>query len=238
SLVFFLAGLSATIGILLNPFSFKKILIASLLLFLSCLFRYNYPAISLSVVALIVIIGFIKKDVPLKKKGLALFFATAAFTAMFFIIMKITTGYASYATPTERGFFPENLVHWFPVVPSSFINLAFFSSQVIKFTDVSFENLMLVLEIINAVSVLIIAIFLLRLLFKRSSNNFFTSFNWFLILGFIACVILFGVLGYASLTYAVQKGFLHNWNYVYEPRYYAFVNIFLQIAFVGCLFLF
>jgi hypothetical protein len=147
--------------------------------------------------------------------------------------MKITTGHAGYAAPTERGFFPENIVHWFPAVPSSFINLAFLTSQVIHFADISFENSMLILEVINAISILLLAIFLLRLFFKKSFYVSIGPFEWFLVLGFAACVILFGVLGYVSLTYAVQKGFLHDWNYVYEPRYFAFANIFLQIAFIG-----
>jgi hypothetical protein len=236
SLVFFLAGLSVSITALLKPFSFKKIFIASLLLFVPCLFRYNYPAISLVVVALIVVYGFIKKDRLLKKKGFVLFSLTTGFTILFFVIMKITTGHAGYAAPTERGFFPENIVHWFPAVPSSFINLAFLTSQGIRYTGVSFENSMLVLEVINVISILFLAIILFRLFFKSSFIRSPSPFNWFLVLGFAACVVLFGVLGYLSLTYAVQKGFLHDWNYVYEPRYFAFANIFLQISFIFWLF--
>lgn len=238
SLVFLLAGLSVTINLLTSTFSLKKILIASLLLFVPCLFRYNYPAISLAVTALLVVFGFLRKDALLKKKGLLLFFFTAGLTFLFFIIMKVTTGYAGYATPTERGFFPENIMHWFPAVPSSFINLAFLTSQGIRLTDLSFESLMLILEVINIISILLLAIFLLRLFFKRSFFGLLNSFSWFLVLGFIACVVLFGVLGYASFTYQVQKGFLQNWNYVYEPRYYAFANIFLQIIFICWIFLF
>ena len=51
--------------------------------------------------------------------------------------------------PTERGFYPENIVHWFPVVPSSFINIAFLTSQAIHVAGISFKTSMQWLEIIN-----------------------------------------------------------------------------------------
>src|SRR5258705_4022702 len=103
--------------------SINKILFVSFFLFLPCLFRYNYPAISLAVIVGILLIGSIKKNVLLKRKGLWLFIFTSLFTTAFFILMKLLTGYAGYTTPTERGFYPENIVHWFPVAPSSFINI-------------------------------------------------------------------------------------------------------------------
>jgi hypothetical protein len=65
--------------------------------------------------------------------------------------MKLLTGYAGYATPTERGFYPENIVHWFPVVPSSFINIAFFTSQAIQVARIPFKASMRWLEIINVI---------------------------------------------------------------------------------------
>ncbi|HEX6847415.1 MAG TPA: hypothetical protein VF144_10565 [Chitinophagaceae bacterium] len=239
SLVLFLVGLSLTIQLLsLNRMHTGMVIMASLFLFLPCLFRYNYPAISLSIIVVVLIIGFINKDALLKKKGLALFLITAGLTATFFIIMKIGTGYAGYTTPTERGFFPENIVNWFPVFPSSYINLAFLTSQGIRITQVSFEKQMLILEGINVICILSLAIFFIWLFFRKNFIRSLTPFNWFLVLSFAACVILFGVLGYVSLTHAVQKGVLNDWNYIYEPRYFAFAYIFLQIAFIGWIFLF
>jgi hypothetical protein len=239
SLVVFLFGLSLTIKFISSEyFSLRTASFASLFLFLPCFFRYNYPAISLGVAAFIVAIGLMNKDSLLRKKGLVLFIMTASLTACFFIVMKLATGHAGYAAPTQRGFYPENIVHWFPVVPSSYINLAFLTSQGIRFTGVSFETLMLVLEAINVFCILLLIWLFIRLLRKKEFFQAFRSFNWFLVSGFVASVFLFAVLGYVSLTYAVQRGFLHDWNYVYEARYFAFANIFLQIAFIGWLFLY
>ena len=237
SLVLFLIGLSLTIKLLFHEtFSIKIATAASLFLFLPCLFRYNYPAISMAVIITILFIGFIKKDSLLKKKSIILFLFTAILTVGFFVLMKIKTGHAGYAAPTERGFYPENIVHWFPVVPSSYINLAFLTSQGIHITGISFADLMNILEIINVVCIIILVLFLINLFFSPEFNKILTPFKWFLILGFTGSAILFGILGYFSLTYAVQKGFLHDWNYIYEPRYFAFANIFLQISFIFWLF--
>ena len=152
-------------------FSIKKILFVSIFLFLPCLFRYNYPAISLTVIAGVLFISFVKKDFLLKRKGWWLFIFTSLFTAVFFILMKLLTGYAGYTTPTERGFYPENIVHWFPVAPSSFINIAFLTSQAIHLAGISFRTSMQWLEIINAVMIISLLIFLLNYYFTKSHGT-------------------------------------------------------------------
>jgi hypothetical protein len=239
SLVLFLTGLSLTIRLLfIESFSMRIAVAASLFLFLPSLFRYNYPAISIGIIVLILLIGIRKKDALLRKKGVALMFITSILTLGFFILMKLKTGHAAYAAPTERGFYPGNIIHWFPVIPSSFINIAFLTSQGVHLTSLSFDDLMIILEIINVVCVTLLVFFFLSLFFKAEFIKTLTPFKVFLILGFTASAILFGILGYLSLTYAVQKGFLHDWNYIYEPRYFAFANTFLQIAFIGWAFLY
>ena len=63
SIVLFLISFGMVITLLTSKsFSIKKTLIVSFFLFLPCLFRYNYPAISLAVIVGILFIGFIKKD--------------------------------------------------------------------------------------------------------------------------------------------------------------------------------
>ena len=61
--------------------------------------------------------------------------------------MKAMTGYAGYAVPTARGYFPENLVHWFPIVPASFMNLSFLTSQASQVAGLSLDTTMQLLEV-------------------------------------------------------------------------------------------
>ena len=239
SIVLFLISFSLLINLLTaKGLSIKKILFVSFFLFLPCLFRYNYPAISLAVIVGVLFIGFIKKDALLKRKGWRLFVFTGFFTVSFFILMKLLTGYAGYATPTERGFYPENIVHWFPVIPSSFINIAFLTSQAIHIAGIPFKTSMQWLEIINAISFISLLVFFLKGLFRKKTLEDLSSLKLFLLLGAFATTGLFALLGYMSFTYKMQTGIYNNWNYVYEPRYFAFAVLFLQIAFLSWYFIF
>jgi len=239
SVVLFLISFSLVIKLLTSKnFSIKKIFIVSFFLFLPCFFRYNYPAISLAVIIGILFIGFIKKDDLLKRKGWWLFLFVGLLTVAFFILMKLLTGYGGYATPTERGFYPENIVHWFPVVPSSFINIAFLTSQAIHVAGIPFKTSMRWLEIINALTVILLLVFFLNSLFRKKTFEDISPLKLFLLLGTFASAGLFALLGYMSLTYKMQTGYSNSWNYVYESRYFAFAVLFLQIAFLSWYFLF
>jgi hypothetical protein len=182
--------------------------------------------------------GFLKKDILLKKKGAWLTVSLITLTAVFFIVMKSLTGYAGYAVPTARGFFPENLVHWFPIVPSSFMNLAFLTSQTNKVANISFDNTMKILEIINVVTIFSLVALFLILFFNKKFLATLTPFKWFFITGFFVSAATFVSLGYLSFTYAPQTWIGYVWSYVYDHRYYAFTVLFLQICFFGWLYLY
>ena len=239
SLVLFLIGLSMSLKLILIPsFSFTRLLAVSFVLFLPCFFRYNYPAVTFSLIVAIIFIGYIKKDALIRKKGWWLFACTLLFTAAFFVIMRSVTGHAGYATSTERGFYPENIVHWFPVVPSSFINIAFLTSQLTRTIGVSFHTLMQFLEIINVVAIVFLLFIFFKNIFKKKLFENLSPFRLFLVAGAASSIGLFVLLGYMSLTYKVQAGIANNWNYVYEPRYFAFAIVFFQLVFIGAFFVF
>src|SRR6188508_765713 len=234
SIVLFLIGFSQLIKLLTsNEFSIDKNILVSFLLFLPCFFRYNYPAVSLATIVGVLFIGYIKKDSLLKIKGWWLFMFTGLFTIAFFAFMKIMTGHAGYALPTERGFYPGNILHWFPVVPSSFINIAFLTSQAIHIAGISLKASMQWLEIINVIVVLPLLLFFLNSLFHKKPFSDLSSLKLFLLLGAFASIGLFALLGYMSLTYKMQARFPDGWNYIYEPRYFAFAVLFFQIVFLS-----
>ena len=234
SLVLFLFGFSLVLKTVMTPsFSVGRMMMVSFILFLPGFFRYNYPAVTFSLIAAVLFIAYLKGDVLIKKKGWLLFGFTLLFTLAFFIIMSSVTGHAGYATVTERGLYPDNIVHWFPVVPSSFINIAFLTSQLIKFTGISFDTLMQLLEIINVIAIAALLFIFFKNIFRKKIFHDLTPFRLFMITGGAASLGLFILLGYMSLTYRVQTGISNNWNYVYEPRYFAFAVVFLQLLFIG-----
>src|SRR4030095_3568380 len=119
-IVLFLYGISLVIKLVSDQrFSLSAILIAAFILFLPNVFRYSSPPLSIAVAVWVLYIGFVKKESLLKKKGAWLFVFVLVMIAAFLFTMKLATGYAGYAVPTARGYFPENLVHWYPVVPAS-----------------------------------------------------------------------------------------------------------------------
>jgi len=239
SIVLFLIGFSQLIKLLASKdFSIKKSILVSFLLFLPCFFRYNYPAISFAAIVGVLFIGYVKKDTLLKRKGWWLFMFTGLYTVAFLVFLKLLTGYAGYATPTQRGFYPENILNWFPVVPSSFINIAFLTSQAIHIAGISFKTSMQWLEIINVIVIVPLLLFFLASLFRKKILENISPLKLFLLLGAFASAGLFALLGYMSLTYKMQMGVTNNWNYVYEPRYFAFAVIFFQIAFLSWYFIY
>ena len=239
SIVLFLIGLSQLIKLLTTKdFSIKKTILVSFLLFLPCFFRYNYPAISLATIVGVLFIAYIKKDILLKRKGWWVFMFNCFFTVAFFVFMKLLTGHVGYATPTQRGFYPENILHWFPIVPSSFINIAFLTSQAIHIAGISFKTSMQWLELINVIVIISLLLFFLSALFRKKIFEDLSSLKLFLLLGAFASAGLFALLGYMSLTYKRQMGFTNSWNYVYEPRYFAFAVLFFQIAFLSWYFIY
>ena len=238
-IVLFLLGISLIIKLLVSDrFSLAAILFAAFVLFLPNVFRYSYPPLCIAVTSSVFFVGFLKKETLLKKKGAWLFAVNFLMIAFFFIAMKFITGYAGYAVPTARGYFPGNIVHWFPIVPASFMNLAFLTSQSLQVAGLSFDTTMKWLEVINVITVLMLVIIFLSLFFNKRFLASLTPFKWFFITGFFASAATFVSLGYLSFTYEVQRWMGNIWSYVYDHRYYAFTVLFLQIAFFGWIFLY
>jgi len=234
----FLLGISLVIKLVsTNRFSFSSVLLAAIVLFVPTVFRYSYPPLSIAVAISVLLVGFIKKETILKKKGVSLFALTILLIAVFFIAMKLATGYAGYAVPTARGYFPENLVHWFPIVPASFMNLAFLTSQTLRVAGLSFDATMQLLEVVNVIAIFSLVTVFLYLFFNKRFLASLTPFKWFFITGFFASAATFISLGYLSLTYEMQRWLDYEWSYVYDHRYYAFTVVFLQIAFLGWIYL-
>lgn len=237
-IVIFLFGISLLIRLVSSAkFSISSTTLTSFVLFLPGVFRYSYPPLSIAVAFSVLLIGLTKKEKLIKQQGVWLFALVLLMNISFSLTMKLITGYAGYAVPTTRGFFPENLIHWYPVVPGSFVNIPFLASQAIRIVGLSLKTTLQWLEVINLITILILVAIFLYWCFNKRFLSALNPFKWFLITGFFASAATFASLGYLSLTYEVQPWGTGGWSYVYDHRYYVFVFIFLQIAFLGCVFL-
>ncbi|TAL45629.1 MAG: hypothetical protein EPN92_07295 [Chitinophagaceae bacterium] len=62
--------------------------------------------------------------------------------------------------------------------------------------------------------------------------------GWFLFPGLFISLAICTELAYLFLAFEIQKRLDNLWNYVYEGRYFAFTNVYLQLAFTGWVFLY
>jgi hypothetical protein len=87
--------------------------------------------------------------------------------------MKLLTGYAGYATPTQRGFYPENILNWFPVVSVFFYKYCFFNKPGNSYSRHFFKTSMQWLEIINVIMIIPLLLFFLASLFRKKPSKIF-----------------------------------------------------------------
>jgi len=233
--VFFLTGLLLLLRTIKNEKTEPlTLVITSCFLFLPCTFRYSYPPLSIAAPLAIIFLGWYLKRKMFIKKGLISFIVTTTLIVIFLGVLKSTTGSTGYIVDTGRGFFPENFLYWSHLVTESFINTIFTTSQVINKTGISLPGVIKLLQIINAILFLALILVFVYLFFKRKYFATGSHFSNFLFIGFFISAATCASLSYLSVTYRPQPG----WgNYLGEPRYFMFVNLFLQTAFIGWIFL-
>lgn len=236
SFAFFIGGLLLLLkAIQQETLSIYKIIAASLLLFVPCTFRYAYPPLSIAAPLALIFVGWYLQKKMFIKKGVLSLLVISLLLAIFFVSMKITTGRTGYIVDTGKGFYPENLFHCAPVVPGSFINTFFTTSQLINKTGMSFSQSHGLLEIISALMVVGLLTLFSFLFIKKKFFKLIDPFKLFLLTGFFISGASFVSLGYLSLIYKPQPG----WgNYIGEPRYFMFINFYLQFAFIGWIFIY
>src|SRR5688572_1766225 len=236
SFAFFLGGLLLLLkAIQQTTFSAGRTIIASLLLFIPCTFRYAYPPLTIAVPIAVICTGWYLQQRIFIKKGLLSLSMISVLLVLLFIALKIFSGKTGYIVDTGRGFYPENILHCTPIVPGSFINTFFTISQLVNKTGMSAVQSHSLLEMINGLMLAGILTILVYLFFYRRFFKPPDPYKVFLLLGFFICAATFVSLGYLSLRYKPQPG----WgNYLGEPRYFMFVSFYLQIAFIGWVFLY
>jgi len=236
SFVIFIFGLYLLLRSIQNEnFEIAKLFVVALLLFLPCTFRYAYPPLSIAAFTAVIFAGwYLKKNILVKKGfvGLAFF---SVLLICFFVILKTTTGTTGYIVETGRGFFPEQLLDWAPIGPGAFLDTVFTTSQLIRLTGISVGQALKLLEIINAIMIIGFFFVFIYLFFKKKFFKTLDSFKWFMLMGFFISAATCISLGYLTLIYKPQAG----WgNYLGESRYFMFVTLYLQIIFIGWIFIF
>ncbi len=239
SFAFFLGGLLVLLKALQKEtLQINKIIIASLLLFLPCTFRYAYPSLSIAAPLAVILIGWYLQNKLFIKKGVLSLSIVSLLLILLFIILRTTTGQAGYIVDTGKGFYPENILHCAPIIPGSFINTFFTTSQLINKTGMTLLQSHQLLEIINGVMIVGLLVLFFYLFIHRKFFKQIDSFKLFLLTGFFISAATLVSLGYLAVTYKPQSGYNYGWNYFNEPRYFMFISFYLQVGFIGWVFLY
>ena len=235
ALTFLLFGFNTLIKIInrQQTLQWSNALFASLLFFLPSFFRYMYIPVSFIFPLIILVYGIYFRNRSLKLATLQLF---AGVTIPVFLVLLLTyqyTGNSVYVVQTERGFFPGQLIHWYPYIPASFINIDFLAQLIARVSGAGYTDAFVIFEVMNVVLLLFLMYCLLRYWFWKKIK--ISNASAFIVGGATISLSILVLLAYFALTYKPQLYGIYLWNYNYESRYFAFIYIFLPMLVLLCI---
>ena len=234
-LVFFGIGVIIKLAQKNKKLTTLQFLLVGLLFFSPTFFRFMYLPISFLLPGLLILFGYKRSNRQMMKQGSFLFLLTALFIAIMILSLRTYSGYGMPQYPIERGFFPSNILRWYPFIPASFINLDFVSVQIEKLSNLKYQNVFVLFELLN----ILLFIFLTLLIYQTLKQIDTTlSFKIFILSGSVISMVILLSLLYSSLTYTSKARDSGAWTFVYEERHFGFIYLFLQIAFLGWLYFF
>ena len=218
-LTLLLLGLGILIKIIdkVDRIGLPTMLFYGLIFFLPSFFRYMYLPVSLLFPIIIFAFGVWKKNRLLRKTGVTLLVTVGLFIFLMLFLSYRYSGNSVYVFETGRGIFFNQLIHWYPFIPASFINLDFIAQIIAKTTGVSYTGAFKLFEIVNVVLLAFLLLILIRFLdfFKKQPPSRSSSF---VVSGTIISLSILFLLTYFSLTYKPQLYGIYWWNYNYESR--------------------
>ena len=125
ALVSILGGIILSIRVLRQQkkLSIGGYLITSLIFFLPVFFRYMYLPVTILFPLILLVFSFINKNRRLRVNSFILLSGTVLLLIALLSWTKSYAGHFSYIVETEKGWFPQQLLHWYPFIPSAFINI-------------------------------------------------------------------------------------------------------------------
>lgn len=216
----------------LKTAGYIKLILSGFFFFLPGLFRYASIPIGLILPLLILAYNFFQKDRYSVKKSLFIFFITLFFTGLLFTSLYFYSGNALPGHSTKAGFYPGHLMHWYPFIPASFINLDFAAQRVEQFFQVPYTTAFKMFRIIHEIIFAGLSVWALIGILRHRISLPKTAFGLFVFYGAAISIFTMVILAYMSLSRPLGSPPFF-WTFVAEGRYYAFINVFLQIAMIG-----
>jgi len=212
--------------------SARQIMFSAFLFFLPGFFRYLSVPIGLLLPMLLVAIGYLRKDRLLLKKSLLVFLITAILTAGLFVFLFQYAGSAPPTYHTKPGFYPENLVRWYPFLPATFINLGFAAQQVERVSAYTYLEAFIAFEILNAVLFLVFCLLFVIWYRRYCLTSVQSGPGIFIYFGVAISMLILGVLMFLASRWAPKPGPISA-TLLSVDRYFSFINIFIQVVLIA-----
>lgn len=211
---------------------YRQLFVTAFFWVLPCFFRYSYH-IAIGVVPVVILLtGYFTKDKLVFRKGKIILLFSAGFYLLMAGTQYLLSGSLFHVFETQKGIYPQNLLHWAPFIPESFISLDFIYTKF--FSEImNTESFYLFFEIINAFAFLLLLIVVFVQLKKINRNTLPSVTKWFAIISVALSAGTLLLLIYVSLTNKEQRFHGVPWNYLTVSRYFALLFVFIQLAFIG-----
>ncbi len=212
------------------------ILAACFFFFMAGLFRYNYIPVVLCTPVLLGIAGYINKNKHWIKFSLYSGLILSVLFVTLLVFQDYYTGSPAYVNTRETGFFPENLLTMYPIVPASFIDVQIVLTVFTNFTGTNYFTNGKILLYSGYLLFLFLIIFvsgwlLNKKLLLKSKGDYFVY------LGSGISAVIIGLLFYLSARNSANLSpFFPLWTYIQELRYFIFVVLFIQLCAFAFLF--
>lgn len=212
-----------------------RVIGAGLLFCSAFFFRYMYLPIVLLLPFLILLSGILLNNKKLKIDGLRILATSVFFLILFFVFSISTSGNALYVTDVGRGFFFNQFAACYPFLPASFINIDFGAQLIQSVFGLEYSRVIFYLQMINPVIFMVLTFLLSRYINRRKANLQFSNHSLFIMIGSLISIIIILLLAWLTLTYKELSWGFYRWTYVQDPRYFAFIYVFLPFVLFVCL---
>ena len=198
-------------------------------------FRYMYLPIAVLLPAVILLFGILARDKNSKKNGVRTLTVSVSFLVLYFLVSLFSVGNALHVTDVGRGFFINQFVECYPFLPASFINVDFGAQLIQTVFGIDYSVVIVYLKIINCL-ILVLLLFLLgRYIKTHKRASQFSNHFLFIIIGAFVSIAIILLLAWLTLTYKELSWGFYKWTHVQDPRYFAFIYVFIPLLFFICL---
>ena len=214
-----------------NP---SHILLIALINFIPGFLRYMFIPIAFVIPLYLSMTGYVTRNRNIMKGGMISLTITSLSVTALLLFQSSTTGSATFINTSGKGFFPANLLEFYPVIIGAFANLTFIYSFLAN-TGFKYGAFHIVAFISNCILLLTLGFYYVKTFLTNISKPLTTAQHFIFIGGAISLLITILLIAF-SLHYKALIRPNDNWTFVQESRYMAFITMFLQMFVFICLF--